>query len=123
MKRLTLLIVALLILLCGCGENASSETTQPSAATPDIPVPEVTEPPTFAQLDETQLPTSEAVKCYRIAQEAYYGLCPMGEGVVLFSGETETTLTYVTQDNLPVSTTLPQIFMGSCSLFSSSPPM
>lgn len=108
MKKFTLLILALILVLCGCGTDSDPQSTQPTVATPDQAVPEVTEPATFAQLDTSEV---ETVERYQIAQADYYGLCPMGEGILLFSGKTETTLTYVTMGNLPVRTTLSQTFI------------
>ncbi len=104
MKRLTLLLLMCVILLCGCGADAGDQT-EPTVTI----IPEVTEPPTFAQYEENhaiESVTGGSVKRYRVASSDYYGLCSMGEGILLFSGEKETTLTYVTRDNLPISTTI-----------------
>ena len=101
MKRFALLLSVLLLLLCGCGSDAGSQPTEPVPG-----VPEVTEPPTFSTHEANhaiESLTGHAVKRYQIEQQEYYGVCAMGEGIVLFSGEEDTTLTYVTRDNLPVS--------------------
>jgi hypothetical protein len=70
----------------------------------------VTEPATFA-VNEDNAPAEGAVKRFRVADSDYYAMCPMGEGVVLFSGEKETTLTYVTRENRPVKTMLTGLFI------------
>ena len=113
MKRITILLLAVLILLCACGSDPEEHATEASTTT-DITTtgstePEVTEPPTFAHYEESNAIESitwGAVKHYHIEPADYYGLCAMGDGILLFSGDTETTLTYVTGDNLPLTTTV-----------------
>lgn len=112
MKRLTLLLLTLLLLLCGCGDESDGHQTGPSET--EIAAPEVTQPPTFATYEENsdlETQTGGAVKCYQVADAPYYAMRPMGEGIVLFSGETQTTLTYVTGDNLPIQTTLDGLYI------------
>lgn len=107
MKRIAL-ICLFLLLLCGCGEEQTPVTT----TDPTVAVPEVTEPPTFSNLEyQYSMEAGEQVERYGLAGGDYYALAPMGEGVLLFSGETETTLTYVDPSNLYNSTVLSGLFL------------
>lgn len=102
MKRCLALLLAVLLLLSGCGNDP--EPTQPEQ-TP----PEVTEPAQFAQYQKAhsvEVLSHGAVRRYQIDGQNYYKLLPMSDGMLLLSGETETTLTYVDDTNVPVRVTL-----------------
>ena len=107
MKRIALIFLFML-LLCGCGEEQRSDTpTEPA-----VVIPEETEPATFSHLEyQYSMEAGEQVERYGIVSGDYYSLKPLGEGVLLLSGETETTLTYVDRSNLPKSTVLSGLFL------------
>ena len=92
MKRCFALLLALLM-LSGCTPEPNTvEPTEPPAST------EPTEPPAFAQYESAhpvEVLTHGAVRRYALEAEDYYQLLSMGEGILLLSGEAETTLTYV----------------------------
>ena len=92
MKRGIALVLALL-LLSGCtpkpGDVTPVETTAPT---------EQPKEPSFLQYESghsLELLTHGGVQRYSLEGEGYHRLLPMGEGLLLLSGEAETTLTYV----------------------------
>ena len=99
MKRLALLLAAIL-LLSGCGANPA--VNQPQQTAPQITVPPK---PDFAVLEDAhsvQVLTHGAVHRYRILGEDYDTMMPMEGGVLLLSGDAQTTLTYVTPEGQPI---------------------
>ena len=92
MKRCFALLLALL-LLSGCTPEPNTvEPTDPPAPT------QPTEAPAFAKYESAhpvEVLTRGAVGRYALEGEDYYKMYPMGEGILLLSGEAETTLTYV----------------------------
>ena len=103
MKRLVLLLAAIL-LLTGCSANMSPD--QPQQTAPQVTVPST---PDFAVLQDAhsvQILTHGAVQRYRIQGQDYQAMLPMEGGILLLSGETETTLTYVTEGGQPITGTL-----------------
>lgn len=119
MKRLCALLLTLALLLSGCAGGTEppeqpSETVPPTTQSVTRPQPE-----SFGTYDPdhpVELLTGGAVKRYRLKSEDYYDLRVMGEGVVLFSGEEETTLTRLRRDADPVSVTL-----ENCRILAGSP--
>ena len=104
MKRWLALLLALVLLLGGCGSDP--DTTEPEQTQPTtVPAP----PPDFAIYQDAhsvEVLTDGAVSCYRIQGEGYYGLLPMNDGILLLSGDEQTTLTYLGEDGQPISNTI-----------------
>lgn len=100
MKRILLLLLALL-LLCGCEKEPAPETT----AEPTQAVVEATVEPTGYYDPESSLEqdTSGAVRCYPLNRSDCYGIAAMGEYLVVFSGSEVTTLTKLSGSNLYIS--------------------
>lgn len=92
MKRRIALLLAVL-LLSGCSPKPNDitpvETTAPTEATQE---------PSFVQYEPghpVEVLTHGGVKRYALEGEGYQQLLAMGEGILLLSGQAETTLTYV----------------------------
>ena len=98
MKRLIGLVL-LALLLCGCGADPQAETTVPP---PESTVPaEPTEPAgIYVPGSEVESNTQGSVRCYVPETEDLYGIRGIGDDLILFSGNEETTLTRVTGENL-----------------------
>jgi hypothetical protein len=93
MKRCFALLLATLLLLSGCGTDSGSAQPEPT-----LPPTEPTQPPKMIVYQHThsvEILTHGAVRRYGIQGEGYYGLLPLDEGLLLLSGEEQTTLTYV----------------------------
>lgn len=104
MKRCFALLLALALLLSGCGAEPS--TDQPEQTQPPQPT---TPPPEFVEYQEAhsvEILTQGAVSSYSILGQDYYGLLPMDGGVLLLSGENETILTYLKDDSDAVQYTV-----------------
>lgn len=125
MKRLFAITLVLALLLCGCAkklEETTPPTTDPSPTTQataptepstELPTDPATEPQeTLSDLgsyqpdSQIELLTDGAVRMYRLEPAVYHDVALMGDGLLLFSGEEATTLTYVCKDAEPVSVTL-----------------
>ena len=109
MKRCLAWLLLAVLLLGGCGKD-------PGAAQPEQTEPATTPPPPpdfviYQDAHSVEVLTQGAVGYYSIQGEGYYGLLPMEKGIVLLSGETETTLTYVCDASEPICNTL-----GGCLL-------
>lgn len=97
MKRLMMLLL-LAVVLCGCGKEPSMETVPPTQ-TPVMTLP--TEPRGFYVPESAaELATEGAVRIFGPEDTSCYAIAMMGEDVLLFTGETSTTLTRLTGDNL-----------------------
>lgn len=104
MKRIAVLLMAVLLLLTGC-------TADPDTATPMEPTAPTAQPeePAFAvyqSAHSVEVLTHGAVKRYALEDDGYYGLVSMGDGILLLSGEAETTLTRVSADGKVTDTTI-----------------
>lgn len=101
MKRWPLLLLTAL-LLCGCGaeqENATTNNTEPAPAIETNPI----EPTGYYDPDSALEESSNgAVKLYPLNRSDSYGLCAMGDDLLVFSGDETTTLTKLTGNNLYV---------------------
>ena len=104
MKRSFAWLLASVLLLSGCSMVRPQETTPPETTAP----PE-TEPPAFVEYQpahSVEVLTRGAVSRYRIEGQGYYGMVPLGEGILLLSGEETTTLTWLKGEEPPVVSTL-----------------
>lgn len=103
MKRCLALLLTLVLLLSGCSDP---DVIQPE---PTEPVQPTTPPPNFVVYQDShsvEVLTHGSVRCYGIEGEDYYALQPLNDGVLLLSGQTQTTLTYVYDAVRPVCSTL-----------------
>lgn len=97
MKRMFMLML-LAAFLCGCGNTQSLETTAPQD-TSGVVIP--TEPAGFyTPASALETLTGGSVRKYRPEDASSYAFAMMGSDVLLFSGDTATTLTRLTGDNL-----------------------
>jgi len=113
MKRCFALLLATVLLLSGCGADPVIEQPEqtPTTAPP---------PPEFAQYQQAhsvEVLTQGAVRCYDILGEDYYGLLPMDGGILLLSGQTDTTLTYVSEAGQSVSSRISDRHLGTDTLW------
>lgn len=128
MKKIIAAVLAVLI-LSGCGKAPKQEpTTAPSTEQPttEATVPSVTEPVQehgfgiYEPDSDIEKATDGAVKKYALEDQEYYAVVPMGDGLLLFSGNDSTKLTYLVEGVDPVSATLEGnlIFpmVGSCQV-------
>lgn len=118
MKRIFALLAAVLMLLCGCSrEPEISDSTAPRT-TETVPPTTGAPPQSFGTYDAdspVEVLTKGTVKRYRLEAGDYYALKVMGEGVLLFSGEEQTTLTRLRREVNPVSITLTGCYLKSDS--------
>lgn len=120
MKRIFALFLALLMILCGCAQNVSDPTQQESSVstTPSTePIPPAR--PDFGLYEpgstvETQ--TGGAVKYFPLEGMDYYAVEPMGDGLLLFSGDDATTLTLLREESDPVTVELDCYLYPDCTL-------
>ena len=118
MRRLMARFLVLVMLLCGCAKvpeetqpTLSETTTEPSQTTAPT---EPTEDPydggphfeAYEPDSQIQVDTQGAVRAYPLDGVGYVAVEMMGEGILLFSGGQETTLTLWQEDKEPVSVTL-----------------
>ena len=105
MKRWLSVPLALAILLCGCAKNPAtpepSQATEPIATEPEGPNLGLYEP-----YSTVEILTSGAVRKFPLEGTSHYAMTTMGDGLLLFSGEEETTLTYLSDTSDPISVTL-----------------
>ena len=105
MKRCFALLLAMTLLFSGCGKKDAPVTEEPEQTTPPVTTPA---PEPFVQYQEKhsiEVLTDGAVQSYRIQGEDYYGMVPVSGGILLLSGEKETTLTRLTPDGTAVQYT------------------
>ena len=114
MKRCLVLLLVAMLLLSGCGSEPSP--TEPVQTPPQTTAP----PPDFVVYQEAhsvEVLTHGAVSCYSVRGEDYYGFVPMNSGILLLSGTTETTLTYVCDVGQPLQTTLTGKLLGTDTIW------
>lgn len=101
MKRLTVLTLAALLMLCSCAVQPEPVTTMPSAET--IPV---TEPVSIYDADsKIEKETGGAIKAYPLNLTDALGIVPAGDDLLLFSGEECTTVTRFSGETFCTSAT------------------
>lgn len=114
MKRCLALLLAAMLLLSGCG-------SEPSSSEPEQTPPQTTAPPpdfvVYEDAHSVEVLTHGAVRCHSVQGEDYYGFLPMNGGVLLLSGTTETTITYVRDVKQPVKNTLTGKYLSMDSLW------
>ncbi len=110
MKRLWALMMALMVLLCGCGQDETLKssvvvTTEPTTAPIETPEDSVTQD-YAGYLPDSQIEelTNGAIKVYELDGEGYRGVLLLGDSLLLLSGDEDTTLTALAPDG--TSTTL-----------------
>ncbi len=102
MKRLIALVLCCL-LLCSCGIGPGEETA-PTQAAPTTPAVAPTEPGGSHHPDSTlEDKTLGAVQLFSMDMPYPHAAVPMGEDVLVFSGELGTTLTRLSGENLFVT--------------------
>ena len=106
MKRCLSIFLILVLLLPGCGRDPQETKPSGDEQTQSSGVSENTEPTAPPQDPEPDLglyepdsaveqATDGAVRKYALEGTGFYAVAVMGEGVLLFSGNQDTTLTYV----------------------------
>ena len=111
MKRILSLLMVLSVFLCACGKN-TAPATEPTVPSTSITEPSISvEPvrPDFGLYEpgsDVEVQTGGAVKYFSLSDTDYYAMEFMGDGLLLFSGEEETTLTLLHEQADPVSVTL-----------------
>ena len=116
MKRIWVLVLSMVLLLCGCSEKSS--ITEPSNESTVETIPSVSE--TTVPVVEGDLGILEpnaalealGLRRYPLSGTDHYAVRPMGDGILLLSGSDETTLTYLRDDRAPVSVTLTDILLS-----------
>lgn len=107
MKKLPALLLAAL-LLCGCSGNASAEdmATVPVAGT-EAAVSTTVPDGFYDHASALERSTSGAVQVFPLTIPHTYGLRVFGDGLLLFSGTENTTLTLLTGDQLHTAASIP----------------
>lgn len=118
MKRFLALMLALTMLLCGCGQDKKPEGSTSTATTPStsVPVVEPGEPPVkdfgcYLPDSDIEVATDGAVKAYELEGEDHRAIQPLGDGLLLLSGDENTVLTYIGPDGATVTATLEEQFL------------
>lgn len=111
MKRILSLLMVLSVFLCACGKDTApvTEPTAPSTSITDPSIPVEPVRPDFGLYEPgsvVEVQTAGAVKYFPLSGTDYYAMEFMGDGLLLFSGEEETTLTLLHEQADPVSVTL-----------------
>ncbi len=117
MKRCLSIFLILVLLLSGCGRDPQETKPSGDEQTQSSGVSENTEPTAPPQDPEPDLglyepdsaveqATDGAVRKYALEGTGFYAVAVMGEGVLLFSGNQDTTLTYVQDGQDPIVATL-----------------
>ena len=103
MKRLILIFLLALCLTACRAQPELPADTQPATA----PAPAATEPAGLYDPDSAEeAATDGAVRSYPLGREDSTGIFPMGEDLILFSGEDTATLTKLSGENLYISAEL-----------------
>lgn len=104
MKRCLAWLLITMLLLSGCGSE--SGVTAPELTQPVTTVPPPPDFVVYQAAHSVEVLTRGAVSCYSIGGEDYYGMIPTNGGMLLLSGQTDTTLTYVHDVSQPITATL-----------------
>lgn len=107
MKKKLALFLALVLLLSGCARVPQTVPTEPVETLPPVTVPPDTPYPQFPNYDyrnTVEVLTDGAVGVYPLEGEGYYALAPMGESILLFSGEGDTVLTALSESGIKTVT-------------------
>lgn len=116
MKRILLLLFAIVFLLCGCLETPKATVPSSEPPTETIPPePETTAPDLEGDLgiQEPDGALEEAgIRKYPLPRADHYAVRVMGDGLLLFSGTEDTTLTLLRDDTEPVCVTITDIFLS-----------
>lgn len=115
MKRCLAWLLLAVLLLSGCGKAPA--TVQPEPTEPATTAPPPPDFVSYQQAHSVEILTHGAVGYYSIQEAGYYGLLPMKEGILLLSGETETTLTYLDNASEPIRATLSGILLDRNELW------
>lgn len=97
MRRITPFILLLLTLLCGCVREDPQATAQPDQTQT---VQETTAPGYYHPGSALEQSSGGAVRSYPLMIQDAAGIRTWGQGLLLFSGEEETTLTLLTGEDL-----------------------
>lgn len=105
MKRCFALLMAVVLLLSGCGgrknmDEQPEQTTTPTTAAP--PPPPFVE---YQQGSSIETLTNGAVCSYSVQGGGYYAMLPMEGKLLLLSGDEETTLTQISEDGSVIQCT------------------
>lgn len=107
MKKIIVLMLVLTVLLCGCSKEEKQDTvttapsqTQPSTEAPPKPDgdPETAYEQFYVAGSVVETASNGAVKEYDVGD--CYGVLTFGDGLLLLSGDEDTTLTYVKPDGV-----------------------
>lgn len=105
MKQLSLILLALLV-LCGCSAAPQQEIPATEAPTASTTEATVAAPVGFYDPESSlEAATNGALQVYPLYRSDAVHIVPMGSGVLVFSGETATTLTLLAGDDLYVRAT------------------
>lgn len=113
MKRIIALLLVLVILLSACGKKnegtSAPSTSEPTTSTqPTVPPEEGSLPNLgiYQPDSEIEIETAGAVRKFQLEGKEHYAVVTMGEGLLVFSGDDETTLTYYSEGAAPLRVTL-----------------
>ena len=109
MKRIFALLMAIVMLLCGCAKEHPDETEPTPSTTVPVTEPEAPARPDFGLYEpdsNVEIHTHGAVKRFPLDGTDYYAVEPMTDGLLLFSGKDTTTLTLLREESDPVTVTL-----------------
>lgn len=120
MKRTIALLLVLLMCLCACTHNESAPT-QPETGVTTTPSTEPEPPvrPDFGLYEpdsRVEKQTNGAVKYFPLEGNDYYAVEPMGDGLLLFSGEDATTLTLLREECDPVTVSQRCFLYPDCTM-------
>ncbi len=103
MKKLLMLLLACLVLLCGCSQEALDETTIPTETPTEAP----TEPAgLYTPESALEVRTKGGVRLYSLGLADAYALAAVGDNLVVFSGTGTTTLTLLAGENRYVAASI-----------------
>lgn len=112
MKRFWLWLLVLLILLSGCSGEPTATTEPSNVVTEPSTIPTEPQPtyrPDFGLYEPgnaVEQQTGGAVKAFPLTKSDYYAVEIINDGLLLFSGETTTTLTLLREETDPVTVSL-----------------
>lgn len=109
MKRVFALLLAMLMILCGCASEAPDDTKSTPSTTVPVTEPEAPARPDFGLYEpdsNAELQTGGAVKRFPLEGTDYYAVEPITDGLLLFSGTDTTTVTLLREEADPVEAAL-----------------